>query len=412
MLMDSNKLFTYGRKYFGNTREIFMVTVMGEELYIATSAQDVSSIYKSSKAFDFNAIINDIFEGFGITASTMQKMYELNWGQRKHWIDIIHEIFKEQMHHGEKLVELQTTFLRKIDDCLSWYRLSGAMLLSEPSDNIKVVSIYKWTYEVLVSAASTSFFGNAILDVNPDLLKDFLIFDTEAWKMLLKYPPFAAKDMFEAKAKCEAAFERYLALPVEKREDATWLVRNIETAMKGLGIPDDQTAVMHFILLRLINTNAYRACFWSLSHLLQDQALQDSIMRETKPAFSSDGKLSMTYLLDHCPLLNSFYEEVVRETTYPIGARMIVNEITIGNTVLHPGKKVLMPFQQMHSNPDVFGKNAAEFDPTRFLNNPSLSKSTSYRPFGTGLTYCPGIFLARREISCFWYRFCIALISR
>ncbi|PQE19968.1 cytochrome P450 protein [Rutstroemia sp. NJR-2017a BVV2] len=110
--------------------------------------------------------------------------------------------------------------------------------------------------------------------------------------------------MFEAKAKCEAAFERYLALPVEEREDAIWLVRNIETAMKGLGIPDDQTAVMYFVLYRL---------------------------------------------------------------------------------------KVLMPFQQMHSNPDVFGQNAAQFDPRRFLNNPSLTKSTSYHPFGTGLTYCPGI---------------------
>jgi hypothetical protein len=184
---------------------------MGEELYIATSAQDVSSIYKASKAFDFNAIINDILEGFGITASTMQKMYEPSWAQGKHWIDIIHEIFKEQMHPGEKLLDLQATFLQKIDDCLSWEGLSGAMVLSEPSDHVKVVSLYKWTYEVLVSAASTSFFGNAILDVNPDLLKDFLIFDTDSWKMLLKYPHFAAKDMFEAKARCEAAFERYLA---------------------------------------------------------------------------------------------------------------------------------------------------------------------------------------------------------
>ncbi|PQE19969.1 cytochrome P450 protein [Rutstroemia sp. NJR-2017a BVV2] len=157
-------------QYLGNTREIFMVTVMGEELYIATSAQDVSSIYKASKAFDFNPIINDIFEGFGITASTMQKMYEPNWGQGKHWIDIIHGIFKEQMHPGEQLVRLETTFLRKIDDCLSWDRLSGAMVLSEPSNHVKVVSLYKWTYEVLVSAASTSIFGNAILDVNPDLL--------------------------------------------------------------------------------------------------------------------------------------------------------------------------------------------------------------------------------------------------
>lgn len=127
----------------------------------------------------------------------------------------------------------------------------------------------------------------------------------------------------------------------------------------------------------------------------------DAISSETAAAFSLDGKLSMEYLLDKCPLLNSFYEEVVRKTTYPIGARDVVSEVTIGGKVLAPGNKLLMPFHEMHSNPEVFGANTAEFDPRRFLKNQSLVKSTSYRPFGGGLTYCPGRFLARREIFMF-----------
>lgn len=85
-------------------------------------------------------------------------------------------------------------------------------------------------------------------------------------------------------------------------------------------------------------------------------------------------------------------------TTYPIGAREVIHEVIIGGKVLRPGRKLLMPFQQLHSNPEVFGTNATEFDPQRFLNNPALAKSTSYRPFGGGLTYCPGRYLARREI--------------
>ncbi|KAJ8063786.1 hypothetical protein OCU04_007647 [Sclerotinia nivalis] len=116
----------------------------------------------------------------------------------------------------------------------------------------------------------------------------------------------------------------------------------------------------------------------------------------------------MVYLFDHCPLLNSFYEEVVRRTTFSIGAREVVDEVTIGGKVLHPGRKLLMPFQQMHLDTRVFGDNATEFDPRRFLNNPSLVRSTIYRPFGGGSTYCPGRFLARREI----FMFVVLLLHR
>lgn len=60
-----------------------------------------------------------------------------------------------------------------------------------------------------------------------------------------------------------------------------------------------------------INTNAYRQCFWCLAYLLHDKVLLQQINKETQPAW--DGRtVDMTYLLNNCPLLASFYEEVLR----------------------------------------------------------------------------------------------------
>lgn len=60
-----------------------------------------------------------------------------------------------------------------------------------------------------------------------------------------------------------------------------------------------------------INTNAYRQCFWCLAYLLHDQALLEQIKKETQPAWNGH-TVDVAYLLNHCPLLASFYEEMLR----------------------------------------------------------------------------------------------------
>ena len=109
----------------------------------------------------------------------------------------------------------------------------------------------------------------------------------------------------------------------------------------------------------------------------------------------------MNYLLDHCPRLASLYEEILRTVNDPIGARVVAQEVTVGGKTLRPGARLLMPYKQLHYDPDVFGPNAAGFDPERFLRNKNLLKSTSWRPFGGAATLCPGRFLARREVYMF-----------
>jgi cytochrome P450 len=65
----------------------------------------------------------------------------------------------------------------------------------------------------------------------------------------------------------------------------------------------------------------------------------------------------MNFLLDHCPVLASFYEEILRISNDPIGIRTVIHPVTIGNEPLLPGHKVLMPYEEMRFDPAVFGSN-------------------------------------------------------
>ncbi|KAF2827304.1 cytochrome P450 [Ophiobolus disseminans] len=387
MLMNASDVFTRGRQYFGNSREPFTLTIMGEELYIITSPEDVLAVYRETTALEFDPIVQEILGDFGVRKETSNKMFDRSYGD-KHWMDLSHTNFKLQMHPGEKLEVLQSTFLGNIDHALKWENMSGPMIQSTSEDNNELsISLWEWCGHVLVDSATRAFFGGAIYRISPDLLKDFFVFDEQSWKLPYKYPYWAARDM----------------------GDASWIVKELERGMEDLGIEEEgQKSPLMFLLYRLVNTNAYRLCFWCLAHLLFDQKLLDSIKEETKGAIQPDGTLSMPFLLEHCHFLSSFYEEILRISNDPIGTRIVKQPVTIGNRTLLPGHRVLMPYKQMHFDPVVFGSNAADFDSRRFLDNKNLVRSTSYRPFGGAATHCPGRFLARREV----YMFVVLVIHR
>ena len=114
-----------------------------------------------------------------------------------------------------------------------------------------------------------------------------------------------------------------------------------------------------------------------------------------------DGLPGLETRLEKCPRLAALYGEVLRLTASSASIRTVESDTPLRNVVPSAGGKVLMPFRQLHFNKDVFGSNADEFDSERFLRDKSLGKSSSFRPFGGGATYCPGRYVAKREVMVF-----------
>jgi cytochrome P450 len=105
--------------------------------------------------------------------------------------------------------------------------------------------------------------------------------------------------------------------------------------------------------------------------------------------------------LQQCPLLTATYNETLRFFTSSTAARDVKTECVIGGVTLEEGSRLVIPYRQMQFDEEVSGIKATEFDPARFLLNPSLAKHPSFRPYGGGLTYCPGRFIAHKEITYF-----------
>ncbi|KAK2600639.1 hypothetical protein N8I77_010160 [Diaporthe amygdali] len=343
---------------------------MGEELYVATSAVDVTAIYKETERLDFDPIIRALLTEYGLASGTLDKLFDPDLNGKRSWMSGQHDIFRSQMHPGSDHGDLlESLFLGGIDQSLNWDHLSGPMVLSEDGDHSKSISLWKWCGFVSVQAATRAFFGEGFLRVVPDFVEKYIQLEDDYWhtKSGSKLSQSAAKIAFQkAQQHSWDAFKTWLSLPQKERQDASWMVRKIEQDFEKLGI-DDKT---------------------QLSALF----------------FAHSVVVDMAHLLDteKCPLLNSLYDEVLRTTNDPMGIRVVTKEVTIGGRVLKPGRKLLMPYKQMHYNAEVFGSNVAEFDPHRFTGEKgALSKSNWFRPFGGANGHCPGRFLARREVYLF-----------
>ncbi|KAI1312743.1 cytochrome P450 [Xylaria venustula] len=399
MTANSAQVFRDGCRYFNKNPEPWSLTILGKETYVVTSPSDVLAVYRDTVKLDPDNVVKDILGQFGITQANVDKLFDRH-GTSKHTMDHFHELFKVQMHPGDRLETLQKALLNSIDTSLHWDRISGPMLLASSSDS-KRVSLWKWCGYVLVNSATRAFFGESIFSVAPTILEDFLMFDDEGWKLPYKYPKFAARTLYNSKARCEAAFADYVTLPQEQKLDASWIISESQRVFENIGVVDPtQCGAMLFSLYRVTNSNAYRLCFWSIAQLLHNPGLLEPIKSEMEPAVNGN-RVDMLYLLEECPHLASFYEEILRTTNDPIGIRFVTEKVTIGGKVLKPGRNVLMPYRLMHYDQAVFGANIAEFDSTRFLRNKNLYRSCSWKPFGGGTMYCPGRFLAKREVYLF-----------
>ena len=136
-----------------------------------------------------------------------------------------------------------------------------------------------------------------------------------------------------------------------------------------------------------------------MAYILHDNKLMEILREETCDAVESE-PLRMVGALEACPRLEAVSHEVLRLVTSSMSVRTVVAPTTIGGKTLLPGNDIFIPYRQMHLDPAVFGLDSHRFNSKRFLDE-SLKKSPSYRPFGGGTTYCPGRFLAKREVLAF-----------
>ena len=145
------------------------------------------------------------------------------------------------------------------------------------------------------------------------------------------------------------------------------------------------------------NSNEYNIAFWLISHLLFNEELLHLVRSETEDAYK-DGYLDRKYLCANSSTLDAMFHEALRLNGGAMVARKVLEPLEFGGRILQKGNTVLMPSRQLHKNKEVWGDDVNEFKALRFAKNKALTRHSSFRPFGGGVTYCPGRVLAKEEV--------------
>lgn len=128
-----------------------------------------------------------------------------------------------------------------------------------------------------------------------------------------------------------------------------------------------------------------------------------------------DGKINTKGLIDSCPQLNSVVDEVLRLTTNSFSVKAILEDTQLAGKTFRRGNNIMMSFRPLHQSEDIYGESVTNFDPDRFAKNPALRRSSSFKPFGSGSTQCPGRVVARQETTAFvaltLHRFELSLVK-
>jgi cytochrome P450 len=153
--------------------------------------------------------------------------------------------------------------------------------------------------------------------------------------------------------------------------------------------------------------NPANATFWFVTHIVSSPTLMAEIRAEIEPAFKSDGTLDTYYLVNHCPILDSVWNEILRYYVCVTTMRYITAPASLNDYSLKEGQNLLYSARQLAHDPAAFGPDFASFNPYRFRDDPSLQHSESFRPFGGGKHICPGRHLAKHVAAAF-----VALLLR
>ena len=133
------------------------------------------------------------------------------------------------------------------------------------------------------------------------------------------------------------------------------------------------------------------------THLLFNEDLLRLVRSETENAWE-DGQLDKKHLCANSPILDAMFHEALRLNGGAMVARKVLQPLELGGKILQQGNTVLIPSRQLHKNENVWGHDVNEFNAFRFAKDKSLAQHSSFRPFGGGVTYCPGRVLAKEEV--------------
>ncbi|KAL8806616.1 MAG: hypothetical protein Q9182_001264 [Xanthomendoza sp. 2 TL-2023] len=387
------------------------MTIWGRKYYVLTAPDDVAAALKNTHSLIFHDYLVQLLTNFGVGNEARRLLWheatpgdplylpdDLISPRQKSVSHLTEEAYRQQLLNSEKMASISRGFMDSVEDLMQWHRLDYCVRATSSDSHLKHISLNALCRYTMVDAATRAMFGAHLHTFEPNIVEHILRLNDSAWKVIFRHPDAFTSAVTLPQSKIMDAMKSYISLPEEQRSGQAWAIKTVLRAQDHVGIDSHNQAAIMMILLWVTNANEYNAAFWLLTHLLFDASLLQAAQAEIDAAWSENGTLNIKHLCAHSPILDAAFAETLRVNSGTTITRKVSRTTHLGGKILEAGNTVVIPMRQLHTDPAVWGDDVADFNASRFATNKGLHRHSSYRPFGGGLTYCPGRILAKEEV--------------
>lgn len=206
-----------------------------------------------------------------------------------------------------------------------------------------------------------------------------------------------ARKALRARSRIIRAFQKYFETGGHLQ--AFPMIPEMHEVNKGHGLSTEEAAKMEMATSLAMLSSGSVTTFWLLYHILSDLDLTAIIRRELEVMTEETGSeivktVNLSQVKDRCPTLVAVLNETLRYHSTVINIKQVQHDTTLdGRYLLKKNGIVMIPGHSVHHNKEIWGPSADIFDHLRFLSSGSkknLSSTSAFRPFGAGVTMCPG----------------------
>lgn len=254
---NSYKLLDDAREYFGNSKEPYTITLVGQSFYVLTAPADVQLLFNRGTTFSWMNFVRELYAWIGLSPLNIEKLWKEPPKERKALYppqkvtnpnQMIADFQHRQLLPGENLDNISRRFISRLDEIVSWQELkSNHPYVLQSSPDLVKVSLMEWTAHAFINTNSEIYWGKSLAQIAPYLTKSFIKWEERNWKYLFQLPRFISKDMYAARNQLVDGFRDYFAQPQEKRTGANFFVTAAEKELRDISFDDYDIAKIHML---------------------------------------------------------------------------------------------------------------------------------------------------------------------
>ena len=220
----------------------------------------------------------------------------------------------------------------------------------------------------------------------------------------LLYSPFpflTARKALRARSRIHSAFTDYFA--TGGHIQAFPMISEMFDRNRNLGLTLPEAAKMEMATSLAMLSSGAITTFWLLYHICSDAEILQRCRSElfaltrttTDNAVDERTKaVDVSLIKKQCPTMSAMLNETLRYHSTVINIKQVHHDCMLANKYfLKKAAIIMIPGTAIHHDTDNWGPSATTFDHRRFTTVEGQKKTTNtanFRPFGAGVTMCPG----------------------